>query len=206
MAWKTLLFRLAGDAPLLMHNGELANPLSAISKQMKQITSKKKKTDADFERLAEVEFKASLYIDEDSGPVIPARNIEASIYEAAKVTKEGKLAKSVCFVKKDAVLQYEGPRDADSLWRDESFRCCAGVKVGQSRVMRTRPIFREWAAVIEVQFEDSVINASQVIQWVETSGTRVGLGDWRPQNGRFTAEMIKSASQTPEDLETVEAT
>lgn len=206
MAWKSLLFRLTGDAPLLMHNGELANPLSVHSKQMKQITSKKKKTDADHERLAEIEFKASLYIDEDSGPVIPARNVEASIYEAAKVTKEGKLAKSVCFVKKNAVLQYEGPRDADSLWQEESFRCCAGVKVGQSRVMRTRPIFKDWSTVIEVQFEDSVINSSQVIQWVETAGTRVGFGDWRPQNGRFTAEVIKKASHAPANLETVEAT
>lgn len=198
MAWKTLSFKITGDAPLLMHNGELANPLSEAAKRMKEITKKKSKTDADFERMAEIEFKASLYIDEDSGPVIPARNIEATIYEAAKVTKEGKTAKSSCFVKKNAVLQYEGPRDADGLWAEESMRCCVGVKVKQARVMRTRPIFNEWSAVIEVEFEDSVVNENQVVKWVETAGTRVGLGDWRPQNGRFTATVLKkNAASAP---------
>jgi hypothetical protein len=73
MAWKTLTYRITGDAPLIMHNGALANPLSAASKALKQVTSKKKKTDADFERMAEIEFKAGLYMDEDSGPSFLAR-------------------------------------------------------------------------------------------------------------------------------------
>lgn len=205
MAWKTLSFRITGDAPLLMHNGELANPLSAASKLMKQVTSKKKKTDADFERIAEIEFKASLYLDDDFGPVIPSRNIEAAIYEAAKVTKEGKLAKSACFVKRHAVLQYEGPRDADGLWEDEGKRSCVPVKVKQSRVMRTRPTFNEWSAVVEIEFEDSVLNESQVTGWVEVAGSRVGLGDWRPQNGRFTAVLLKKDSAAKSSREAVAA-
>lgn len=190
MAWKTLAYRITGDAPLIMHNGALANPLSAAAKQLKQVTSKKKKTDADFERMAEIEFKAGLYIDEDSGPVIPGENIEATIYAAAKITKEGKQAKSSCFVPRHAVLQYDGPRDADGLWQDERFRNCVGVKVGMSRVMRTRPIFKEWSAVIEIEFEDSILNEDQVDRWVQAAGTQVGLCDWRPRCGRFTAEKI----------------
>lgn len=190
MAWKTMHFRITGDAPLIMHNGSLANPLSSGAKQMKQVTSKKKKTDADFERIAEIEFKASLYMDEDSGPVIPGENIEATLYEAAKITKEGKIAKSACFVPKHAALAYDGPRDADALWQEERFRSCVGVKVQRNRVMRTRPIFKEWSAVIEVQYEDSVVNAEQVERWVHSAGTQVGLCDWRPRCGRFTAEKI----------------
>lgn len=177
-----------------MRNGELANPLSAAAKQLKEISGKKSKTDADFERMAEIEFKAGLYMDEDSGPVIPAKVIEAAIYEAARATKSGKIAKSACFVKKNAVLQYDGPRDADGLWMDESMRCCVCVKVKQSRIVRTRPIFREWSAFIEVEFEDSVANESQVVKWLKTAGTSVGIGDWRPQNGRFTATAMKKQS------------
>lgn len=200
MAWKTLTYRITGDAPLIMHNGALANPLSAASKQLKQVSSKKKKTDADFERMAEIEFKAGLYMDDDSGPVIPGENIEATIYSAAKITKEGKTAKSACFVPKHAVLQYAGPRDADGLWQDERFRNCVGVKVGMSRIMRTRPIFKDWAAVIEVEYEDSVVNEEQVDRWVHAAGTQVGLCDWRPRCGRFTAEKlaaVKERKKTP---------
>jgi len=195
MAWKTIRFRITGDAPLIMHDGGVANPLSRAAKEMKKITSKKSKTDADFERLAEIEFKAGLYLDEDSGPVIPARNIEAMVYAAATVTKKGKIAKSACFVKKNAILQYEGPRDADGLWSEERFRLCVGVKIGRNRVMRTRPIFNEWAAMVEIEFEDSVVDASTVEEWVRTAGTLVGIGDWRPQNGRFTATVIAESKK-----------
>jgi len=194
MAWKTLTYRITGDAPLIMHNGALANPLSAASKQLKQVTSKKKKTDADFERMAEIEFKAGLYMDDDSGPVIPGENIEATLYSAAKITKEGKIAKSACFVPKHAVLLYEGPRDADALWQEEEFRNCVGVKVGMSRIMRTRPIFKDWSAVIEVEYEDSVVNEEQVDRWVNSAGTQVGLCDWRPRCGRFTAEKVENVT------------
>jgi len=194
MAWKTLTYRITGDAPLIMHNGALANPLSAASKQLKQVTSKKKKTDADFERMAEIEFKAGLYMDEDSGPVIPGENIEATLYSAAKITKEGKIAKSACFVPKHAVLLYDGPRDADGLWQEEEFRNCVGVKVGMSRIMRTRPIFKDWSAVIEVEYEDSDVNEEQVDRWVNSAGTQVGLCDWRPRCGRFTAEKVENVT------------
>ena len=203
MAWKTLTFRITGDAPLIMHNGDLANPLSKGAKSLKKVTGKRKKTDADFERMAEIEFKAGLYIDEDRGPVIPGENIEATIYNAAKLTKEGKQAKSACFVPKAAVLQYDGPRYADGLWNYERFRNCVGVKVGMSRVMRTRPIFNNWAAVVEVEFEDSILNEEQVERWVHAAGTQVGLCDWRPRCGRFTAEKIQNVSPKARKLEPV---
>jgi len=194
MAWKTLTYLITGDAPLIMHNGALANPLSAASKQLKQVSSKKKKTDADFERMAEIEFKAGLYMDDDSGPVIPGENIEATLYSAAKITKEGKIAKSACFVPKHAVLHYDGPRDADGLWQEEEFRNCVGVKVGMSRIMRTRPIFKDWSAVIEVEYEDSIVNEEQVDRWVNAAGTQIGLCDWRPRCGRFTAEKVENVT------------
>ena len=190
MAWKTIRFRITGDAPLIMHSGTLANPLSSAAKMLKRITDKRKKTDADREKMAEIEFKAGLYIDEAEGPVLPGDNVEATIHNAAKITKEGKLAKSACFVPAASRLEYDGPRDVDGLWSDERFRNCVGVKQGQARIMRTRPWFKEWAATVEIHFEDSIVNVEQVERWVHSAGTQVGIGDWRPKFGRFSAEMI----------------
>jgi hypothetical protein len=100
MAWMKVQYRLTGDAPLLMHSGKLADPLSSVAKAIKQVSAKKAKTDADHERMATLEFAGSLYLDSELGPYIPGENIESSIYHAARKTKEGKLAASGLFDKR----------------------------------------------------------------------------------------------------------
>lgn len=153
---------------------------------MKQISGKRKKTDADYEEMARIEFLAALYMSK-SGPVIPAPNVDAMVINAAKKLREGPLAKSGFFCSADASLEYDGPKAADDLWEDERFRHVAIVRVQTARVARTRPVFDEWAATIAVSYEDSVVNIGQVDQWMHIAGTQIGLGDWRPRNGRFTA-------------------
>lgn len=152
---------------------------------MKQISSKRVKTDADHEEMARVEFFAGLYMGEH-GPIIPAPNIDSMIIGAAKKSKSGLAAKSGVFCPEHAVMEYEGPRTADDLWVDERFRHSAIVKVGTARVVRTRPVFNEWKAVVKVSIEDSIVNLSSIDDWLTIAGTVVGLGDWRPQHGRFT--------------------
>ena len=71
---ETLKARLTGLVPLILHNARLADPLDPISKAMKTVSSKRKKTDADFEELARLEFEGGLYMVDDE-PVIPARLI-----------------------------------------------------------------------------------------------------------------------------------
>ena len=51
--------------------------------------------------------------------------------------------------------------------------------------MRTRPIFNDWSAVIHLDFEDSILNESDVVDFATKAGAVVGVGDWRPRYGRF---------------------
>lgn len=193
MAWKKVQYRLKGDSALLMHSGSLADPLSAVAKAIKQVSGKKSKTDADHERMAALEFAGSLYLDQNLGPYIPGENIEAAIYEAARKTKEGRLATSGLFVPGKSRLEYEGPRDPKGLLAaGETFRLCVPVALNGKRVMRTRPIFRSWSAVTEIEYEDSILNPEQVDRWVHTAGVQIGLCDWRPRYGRFTASRVDS--------------
>jgi len=67
---------LTGTAPMLMHNIQLADPLNAIARAMKEISSKRKKTDEDQLRMAELEFKGGLYITDQLGPYVPGVNVE----------------------------------------------------------------------------------------------------------------------------------
>ena len=190
MAWKKIEYKLTSSAPLIMHNGQTADPTNKWSKLIKQISSKRTKTDADYEEMARLEFMAGLYLDEN-GPILPAFVIDSLVINGAKKSKEGQVAKSGCFCPHQAKLEYDGPRTADELWADEQFRFSAIVRIGQSRVARMRPIFREWSAVITLNAEDTMVNPARVQEWLDAAGTQVGVGDWRPQNGRFAVEKIE---------------
>ena len=187
--YQRLKFRLTGVSPLVCHNGRLANPLDPMAKALKAVSGKRGKTDADFEEMARIEFLGSLYVGED-GPCIPGEMLEAMLTAAAKKNKRGPQAKAGLLSDGMHRLNYEGPRTPDLLWADEGFRLVAGVRVGQARIMRTRPIFRDWSSEIFVDFLPGQLNRGEVAEMVRIAGEVVGLGDWRPRFGRFTAETL----------------
>jgi len=189
MAWQSLTYRLTSSAPLICHNGQTADPTNKWSKAMKAISGKRAKTDADFEELARIEFLAGLYMSAE-GPIIPNTVFDSMIVNAAKKRKEGQVAKSGCFCLDHAQLEYDGPRAADALWAEERFRFASLVRVSMSRVVRMRPRFDDWACTVKLNIEDTLANATQVDEWLRIAGTQVGLGDWRPQFGRFTSERV----------------
>jgi hypothetical protein len=180
---------LTGTAPLLMHNVRLANPLDPIARAMKETSGKRKKTDEDLERLARLEFEGGLYVDA-VGPYLPGANIEKCLVEGARVTRQGKQVERGLFVTDNEVpLIYDGPRDADSLWADESYRSMMAVKVGTARVMRCRPIFRAWVLEASAEMDGAQLNLDTLQAIAADAGAMVGLGDYRPRYGRFMAEV-----------------
>jgi hypothetical protein len=183
--WKQVTVRLTGTSALIMHNGQLADPLNEGVKAMKKISGKRSKTEADFEALARLEYQGSLYMDATGRPVIPSHVLESVIVNGAKKSKDGLKAKAGMFVEKNAVLEYDGPKDRDGLWADPNFRLVAAVVVSRARVMRTRPVFNEWAATVIINYDDTQVNEAQVLEWLKAAGTQVGIGDWRPKYGRF---------------------
>ena len=160
--------------------------MNVFSKALKAITGKRAKTDADYEEMARIEFLGGLYMGKD-GPVIPPQNIRGMLIRAARKRKEGKLAEAGIFILDNSPLEYDGPRDADGLWEEESFRDRQIVVVGRNRVARTRPIFNEWEAKVKVTYDDDVLNESQLDEWFQIAGSIIGHGDYRPQYGRFEA-------------------
>ncbi len=189
MAWQEMTYRLIGVAPLIVHNGQLADPLNQFSKELKKISGKRKKTDADFEQMAKLEFLGGLYMSKD-GPVLPPDMLDSMILGAAKKFREGPLAKAGCFCVNTPRIEYDGPRVAEELWQDENFRFVKGVRVGQARVIRTRPWFQEWSLNVRYNVETSTVNPSRLDEWLRTGGSIIGLGDWRPQYGRFNIDLL----------------
>lgn len=181
---------LTGTTPLLVHNSRLADPLDPAAKALKKISSKRNKTDDDHEALGEAEFMGGLYLDPDVGPYIPGLNIAATLLEGAKLNKLGMRVKRGLLVTTDVnPIAYDGPRDPAQLWRDGGFTHRASVGVGTSRVMRTRPIFRDWAVQADGLLDESQLDLDLLAQIAQNAGDFIGLGDWRPRFGRFVAKV-----------------
>jgi hypothetical protein len=183
---------ITGTAELLMHNARLSNPLDPAAKAMKAVSSKRVKTDDDYEELARLEHLGSLYLDPDVGPYMPGQNIERCLVDAAKVTKSGvKVTRGVFISTNINPLAYKGPRTPEDLWGDENFRHLGSVKVQQNRVMRCRPMFRQWRTAAEGTLDTRVLSLDELRGIAETAGSMIGIGDWRPRYGRFIAEVEK---------------
>jgi hypothetical protein len=186
---------MQGVSPLLCHNGQTADPRNTYAKAMKAVSSKRKKTDADFDELARLEWLAGIYRSADD-LVIPDYVIESAMIAGAKKSKRGPQAKCGLFFTEHALLEFDGKPDAindDTLagmFESGQFTHTIGVRVGMAKVMRTRPIFRNWSCIAMAQYDPDVLNLRDIEEIAADAGKLVGIGDWRPKHGRFHAEVI----------------
>ena len=59
------------------------------------------------------------------------------------------------------------------------------VVIQRSRVMSWRPKFKEWSCSFTIEIVDDMINQSTLKEILETAGKYKGVGDYRPEYGRF---------------------
>ena len=186
---------MQGVSPLLCHNGQTADPRNTYAKAMKAVSSKRKKTDADFDELARLEWLAGIYRSADD-LVIPDYVIESAMIAGAKKSKRGPQAKCGLFFTEHAFLEFDGKPDAindntlTGMFESGQFTHTIGVRVGMAKVMRTRPIFRNWSCIAMAQYDPDVLNLRDIEEIATDAGKLVGIGDWRPKHGRFLAEVI----------------
>lgn len=189
---KKLSFKIVGVSPLLMHNGQLADPGNSFSLSMKEVSSKRKKVAADYQELARLEFLGGLYL-MNKEPCIPGRVFEGALVGkggAARKERAGKIAQIGVYVLDNFALEYDGPKDPFEMWKmhvngDSTFVDQSLVVVGQARIVRTRPTFPKWAAHIKVDVDTDFVDLETAKRWIEIAGQQVGLCDWRPKFGRF---------------------
>ena len=179
-------YTIKGVSPLMLHNGEMANPLNDIVQEMKKITGKRKKTEDDLRDLANLEWRGGLYINSDGIPCVPSNLLKATLVSAAKKSRLGKQFTAGLFIYDNPIIEHSGQhRTIDDLQQDPKHRDQRMVKVQTSKILRTRPIFPEWKLTFEVAFLPDVISEQDVDQAIETAGYIIGIADYRPEFGRF---------------------
>lgn len=186
-----LKFQLQSECPLICHNGQLADPMNSFSKQLKQISGKRGKTDADLEQMAKIEWYASFYIDNNNRLCIPSDVMEAALINGSKKHKLGNQAKAGLFVVDNIILEFDGSKmTIDELWERDENRFTKAVRVGNSRVMRTRFWAKDWQGKVEIAFDPGLLNPQQIRDIMKVTGEVVGICDWRPRFGRFAVEAV----------------
>jgi hypothetical protein len=191
-----LLFE--GVRPLLQNNVRKANPLDPAAKALSELTSKRKKTDADHAQIQHVEWLGGLYHDEQLGPYVKAEAIERSIQDGARLSKGGKTIERGLFVFGDegndlVPIIYSGPRDIEGLWaeRDQGGYCyTTAVGIAGKKTIRSRPQFRKWMLEFSAVLEDELLSAEDLIHYARQAGRFIGIGDRRPRYGRYTVQVL----------------
>ena len=188
MAIQKVKCTIKGVAPLLMHCGRLADPFYEYTQELKKATDANKgrnKTEDGTLRVAELEYQGGLYFDDKLGPVIPADNLVAMTIEGAP-RGSGVLFKAAVYSEEDAFkLDYDGPRTRAALWKDARFRDYRNATIGQSKVMRMRPKFKQWGCSFALNVNTDIVDIDLVEGAIAKAGLVKGIGDWTPRHGRF---------------------
>jgi len=188
-----LHFESVDGSALLMNSERGVNSLDELTLQKKPINAKKHlKTESDYEKLKRLDFESAIYFDDSKGPFIPALNILACLRDGAKKQRLGKTFLSAIFMAADIPLEYDGPRTINGLYAKKQFVDYRPVKVGTSKVMKCRPKFEKWGITFILEYDETVINKTQLLQAAGEAGRYCGICDFRPQYGRFTVTEITS--------------
>jgi hypothetical protein len=173
-----------------MHNPQLADPDNTFTREIAQITSKRKKTDEDRWAIDRLKFLGGLYMGRTiPGVVVPAANLRRCFVEAAKIRKLGRdVTRAVIPLAEEFPLTYDGPKDPQALWEEGRFRYRTTIVVARRRLPTTRPWFPAWELSADFELVTETLDLDDFEAIVQAAGIVEGLGDNRINGmGRFTA-------------------
>jgi hypothetical protein len=186
-----ITIQVTGTSPLLMHNPQMVDPQFEINRQIKVLTSKRKKTDDDLQQIERLEWYGGLYTAGSNGHTVvvqPTSKLRKCLINTAKISKLGKaIERSVSFSSLHVPLGYDGPDDIDEIFADKRFHSRLSVGISGKRVIRVRPQFFPWSMEVNGVFvEDAGLNFDELVRIVELAGIVEGIGDNRVNGyGRF---------------------
>lgn len=185
-------FRLTitGTRPLLMHNGRLANPLDPYTRALKELTGKRRKTDDDLVSIMQIEARGACWETGDGLLGIPNAAVWRCVYDAAKAYKRGEDVKRALLLSDDVMpLHVDGVTVTCDVWlKDADHIDYRPVVVTGRRTMRARPIIPAgWTSTHHFELLTDVIDPRDLAPILERAGRLVGIGDWRPTYGTFSA-------------------
>ena len=185
---------VVGTSPLLMHNPQMVDPEFDLNRQIKALTSKRKKTDDDLGMIERLEWFGGIYTEATPKGIMvvqPSSKLRKCLVEAARISKLGKqVERGLSFNTLNIPLGFDGPQDLEKLWEGGRYKSRLSVGVAGKRIMRVRPQFLPWSLSAKAELLTDVLNLDDLTAIANLAGIAVGIGDNRINGyGRFTVEV-----------------
>lgn len=172
---KVIHIRIEGRTPLLCHRFTDASAEAATNGTRTSVVGDK--------GTPREQAEAGLYVSEHDGKhVIPQPNLMRSIIDAGKFHKAGK---SKVTTQKNSLIpacvdlpEVEYPIESKEGW-DVDTRAVRIPSTG-GRILRHRARFNDWALEFDVNLDESMIGVKTFRDIVDDAGSKIGLGDFRP--------------------------
>lgn len=142
-------------------------------------------------RNPEEDFKAAKHISVDGWEGFPAAGFKAAMTRGAKIIgMVMKDAQTAFFVKADCEETQLVRINGEARMRTDQ------VRVGISKTdIRYRPEYPQWYAELTIEFNAGVLSADQIYQMVKAAGYGCGIGEMRPEKGKFNYGRFKLANE-----------
>jgi len=194
---KIIEVQVKHNAPLLLSNRTLLDPLNPLFIEAKPIKNKRKKSEADQLQLKWIDFQAHLYWGENgTGAYIPSEMMVACIREGAKNERNGTKVPVALMVNPETGLVpiiYPNPASSVAqLYKDpeHSDYRPVGRNTG-TMVLCCRPRFNEWSLKFDCALDEFVLDPDALKNAIIEGGKFKAIGAYRPYFGRFTLESFE---------------
>jgi hypothetical protein len=183
---REVVIPIIGISPLIIHAWSVKAMREIADKQAGK--AKNKKHDI---RIPEEDYENAKHKSPQGWEGFPAAGFKAAMIRGAKmIGLEMKTTQTAFFVKADdeetQLVKIEGtPRMRTDM-----------VRVGMgSADIRYRPEYPEWSANLVIEFNSGVVSLDQIYQLVKAAGYGCGIGEMRPEKGKFNFGRFKLAQE-----------
>lgn len=189
-AIESVVIPIIGISPLIVHRfGEKA--IKMLEDKMKG-KAKNKKHEI---KNPEADFHEAKHFSAQGWEGFPACGFKASMVRGAKMigmvmkdTQTGFFVKADC--EKTQLVRIHG----ESIMRTDPVRVSNG-----GADIRYRPEYTNWSAELTIEFNSGVLSLDQIHQLVKAAGYGCGIGEMRPEKGKFNYGRFRLAMEEGEE-------
>lgn len=167
---------IVGISPLIVHKFSQKSRIQIEEKQAGKAQNKKHDI-----RDPQADFEGAKHIASDGWEGFPAAGFKAAMIRGAKI---------IGMVMKDAGMSFFVKADCEETQlvrvNGEARMRTDMVRVGMgSADVRYRPEYPTWGATLTIEFNAGMISLDQIYQLVKAAGYSCGIGEMRPEKGKF---------------------
>lgn len=173
---RQVIIPITGISPLIVHAWSEKSKKMIADKQAGKAKNKKHEI-----RNPEEEFQAAKHIAVAKWEGYPAAAFKAAMIRGAKmVGMVMKDTQTAFFIHADCEVTQLVKISGKSQMRSDMVR----VGMGSSDI-RYRPEYLIWSAKLNIEYNEGILSIDQIHQLVKAAGYGCGIGEMRPEKGKF---------------------